>query len=126
MDTAVTPLTPLSVPRLLYLARSDELWGRRRFMLAVLLAGAGRRSGKFRNNVEQPHAFNARLPLCALATRIGPGAGTVWSACVVGARALASGNCDRAPHPPPAQATPVGWARRVRGAAWQGFVTRCD
>jgi len=33
-------------------------------MLAVLLAGAGRRSGKFRNNVEQPHASNARLPLC--------------------------------------------------------------
>ena len=90
----------------------------------MLLAGAGRRSGKFRNNVEQPHASNARLPFMpvqsCLATRIGPGAGTVWSAPGPGAHwqvATATERRTRHPRRPPRLGGHVAYvARRGRGS----------
>ena len=92
-------------------------------MLAVLLAGAGRRSGKFRNNVEQPHASNARLPLClsCLATRIGPGAGTVWSVCVSWQLRPSAAPATRAGHP-----GWVGTSRTWRGVAGVRYEVRLE
>jgi hypothetical protein len=130
MGTAATPLdgsTPS--PLLVYLvAVMTWLWAgliaRRRFTLAVLLAG--RRGGKFRNNVEQPHASNARLPLClssclALIRAPGPcGQRVSWG--------RAHWRLLRPSAAPPAQSTEHGLGSHVAYVAWhgRGSVQGCD
>ena len=122
MDTAVTPLTPLSVPRLLYLARSDELWvGWINSASPVYAGGAARGSGTAERKVPEQRGAAACLQRSSAFMPVLPRnshrAGLrdrVVSVCVV---ATATERRTRHPRRPPRLGGHVAYvARRGRGS----------